>query len=109
VTVPQTASEEEWYAAYEAVYRALPEDPHVPCPNCGHDALRLVYTGIVSQRIGYVSFWCDNCRYGLHLSHATVPDGVDMLPLGLPPEEHERHVPNYTLVLEDPGATDGDA
>lgn len=101
MTARQTASEEEWYAAYEVVYGALPDDPHVPCPNCGHDALRVAFTGPPGERVGYVSFWCDNCLYGVHYSRATVPDGVDILPIGLPPEERRRHVPNYTFVLED--------
>lgn len=103
MTTRQTGSEEEWYRAYEVVYRALPDDPHphVPCPNCGHDALRVAFTGPRGGRVGFVSFWCDNCLHGVHYSRATAPDGVDVIPIDLSEEEHARYVPNYTFVLED--------
>ncbi len=91
-----------WIDAYEQVYANLPARSHVRCPNCGVDALRVAFTGPAGQRVGYASFWCDNCRYGIHLSRCDVPDGVEILPLGLPPEERATKVPNYRIVAPDP-------
>ncbi len=87
-----------WYEAYAAAYAALPDAAHVRCPNRGYDALRLVFTGLPEGRVGFASFWCDHCRYGLHLSRVAVPGGVDIVPLDLPTEAHDRLVPDYVLV-----------
>ncbi|MFF3439754.1 hypothetical protein [Streptosporangium sp. NPDC002721] len=66
---------EEWLQAYVRVY----DDPQsleiLPCPSCGHSALRLVYNVYDSDRsVGWVEFWCDNCRKGIFLSRAVVPE-----------------------------------
>ncbi len=101
MNLAQNASEEAWYAAYQAIYQALPGDAHVRCPNCGYDSLRLAFTGLPADRVGFASFWCDHCRYGLHLSRVLVPGGVDIIPIDLPDDEHARLVPDYMLVLPD--------
>lgn len=101
MNLPQHATFEEWYAAYAEVYQALPGDAHVRCPNCGYDRLHIAFTGLPADRVGFASFWCDHCRYGLHFSRASVPDGVAVIPIDLPDAEHARLVPDYTLVRPD--------
>jgi hypothetical protein len=96
----QTASADDWHEAYGRVYAALPGDAHVPCPNCGQDALHVAFTGPTGGRVGFASFWCDNCRYGLHLSRATAPQGVELIPIELSADEHAKLVPDYTLVTD---------
>ncbi|MGI5212379.1 hypothetical protein [Plantactinospora sp. CA-290183] len=94
----QRASSEAWYDAYGEAYSALPGRSDLRCPNCGHRALRIVFTGHVEDRVGYASFWCDNCRYGIHISRVSVPDGVEILPLGESAERRRRVVPDYRIV-----------
>ena len=98
----QTATEDAWYAAYAEAYDTVPAEITTPCPNCGHRTLHLVFTGWPDQRVGYASFWCSTCWYGLHLSRTSVPPHVDMLPLHLAPEERRKHVPNYYLIPPTP-------
>jgi hypothetical protein len=107
MTETRSASWSAWLDAYEQVYGHLPATSHVPCPRCDADALRVVFTGHADDRIGYASFWCDNCLFGIHLSRVPVPEGVEMLPYGLSPEQRAVHVPpNYEIVP--PEYEDGD-
>ncbi|MEV4831050.1 hypothetical protein AB0K25_22365 [Micromonospora sp. NPDC049257] len=92
------ASFDEWLDAYDVVYRALPAPSDLPCPNCGHQTLRLAFTAPPGTRHGYASFWCDTCLEGIHLSRAPIPDGVTALSLDLPAGERTRGIPNYRLI-----------
>lgn len=92
------ATSEAWYDAYEQVYAALPEHAAVRCPSCGQDALRIAFTGRPGDRVGFASFWCDNCRTGIHLSRVAVPGGVEIVPIDLPAAERAQRVPNYTII-----------
>lgn len=95
----EDASFDDWLRAYGDVYEALPDQAHVACPNCGADALRLVFVGDEQERVGYAAFWCDNCRFGIHLSRVDVPHGVPMHPFGMSGEELRKIIPDYTLVV----------
>jgi hypothetical protein len=96
----QKAPWNEWLAAYQRVYDALPGSSDVRCPNCGASALRLVFTGLRQDRLGYASFWCDSCLFGIHLSRTFVPDGVDMESVYTRRGERMTQIPNYTVVQE---------
>jgi len=97
-----TASWGVWLEAYEQHRKALPEqEAHRPCPSCGADELRLTYTGLPQERVGYAAFWCDGCLVGIHLSRCPVPDGVAMESLETPVEQRAVRVPNYTLLWPD--------
>ena len=89
---------EQWLAKYEAAYLAVPDDLHAGCPNCGHDALRLVFTGSETTRVGWAAFWCDNCLQGIGISRAPIPDGAVMQDIHDAPENRQPKVPNYQLV-----------
>jgi hypothetical protein len=92
------ATREQWLDSYEIVYDAIPGDPHVPCPNCGHDTLRLVFTGDPERMVGYAGFWCDNCLQGIGISRAPIPDGAIMQNIHDAPEDRQPKIPNYQLV-----------
>jgi hypothetical protein len=92
------ATFDEWEAAYSAVYEALPGDAHVACPNCGYDALRVVFTGDPERMVGYAHFWCENCRLGIGISRAPIPDGAVMRDIRDAPENRLPKIPSYTLV-----------
>ncbi|MGC4892916.1 hypothetical protein [Micromonospora sp. DT31] len=92
------ASFDDWLDAYEVVYRALPTESDHQCPNCGHRTLRMVFTGPPGAGYGYVSFWCDTCLEGIHVSRAPVPAGVRALSTAAPVEERTSGIPNYRLV-----------
>lgn len=91
----------DWLSAYEVAYEGLPEKMSIPCPNCGSDTLNLAFTGLPRDRVGYGSFWCSTCMFGIHLSRCPVPDGVPMDSIYTPPEERMTHIPNYKLVPPD--------
>lgn len=92
------ATWDDWSAKYEAVFEAIPEDPHLPCPNCGADALRLVFTGHVSTATGYASFWCDSCLQGIVISRAPIPDGAIVRSIEQAPQDRRPQIPNFTIV-----------
>ena len=98
----QTASWDEWFRAYEEVYRHLPGAAHINCPNCGQDALRLVFVGDIAEGSGYAYFWCDHCRFGIPLSRVPLPSGVEVLPRGMSADELSSHVPSFSFVSADP-------
>lgn len=100
---------ERLVSTYARAYELLPGAPEdAACPNCGARTLNLAFTGLVRDRVGYASFWCSTCLYGIHLSRVAVPDGVPMESIEVPPHERTRKVPNYRLVPEDTGDSDGD-
>jgi len=68
------ATFDEWLAGYDIVYRTLPATSEVPCPNCGHRTLRLVFTGPRRGDYGYASFWCDTCLQGIHTGDSVGTD-----------------------------------
>jgi hypothetical protein len=97
-----TARWDAWLSAYEQHCTALPESAkRVGCPNCGAERLRLAFTGVAEQRVGYASFWCDGCLVGIHLSRCPAPEGVPIDSIHTPVEERSVRVPNYTLLWPD--------
>jgi hypothetical protein len=96
-----SASRDDWLHAYESAYYALPRNAHIPCPNCGEDALRLAFIGDEGEPIGYVFFWCDHCLLGLHLDRVDIPQGVDVLPRDVTPAELAERVPAFSFVMPD--------
>jgi hypothetical protein len=92
------ATWEDWSAKYEAAHQAVPDDLHAPCPNCGSDALRLVFTGRVSTAIGYASFWCDNCLQGIVISRAPIPEAAVIRSIDQDPDDRRPQIPNFILV-----------
>ncbi|WBC15867.1 hypothetical protein O7600_03225 [Micromonospora sp. WMMA1998] len=92
------AAFDDWLDAYNVFYRALPATFDPPCRNCDHRTLRMVFTGPPAAGYGYVSFWCDTCLEGIHVSRAPVPAGVAARPIDAPDEERGRDIPNYRLV-----------
>ncbi|MDG4800991.1 hypothetical protein [Micromonospora sp. WMMD980] len=92
------ATFEEWLDAYEIFYRTLPTRPELPCPNCGHQTLSMVFTGPPGAGYGYVSFWCDTCLEGIHLSRAPIPAGVTARSIDAPAADRRSGIPNYRLV-----------
>jgi hypothetical protein len=97
----QLASWNAWFQAYDAVYRQLPGDAHVPCPNCGQDALHTVFVGDAEEGSGYAFFWCGNCMFGIPLSRVPLPDGVPVLPRNMTPEKLATHVPDFKFVPDE--------
>ena len=92
------AAREQWLSAYEIVYDAIPGDAHLPCPNCDHDSLHLVFTGDPERMIGYAGFWCGVCLQGIGISRTSIPDGAVMQNIHDSPELRQPKVPNYHLV-----------
>ncbi|MCP2323905.1 transcription elongation factor Elf1 [Hamadaea flava] len=92
------ATWEQWQDAYEAAYEAVPADPPTSCPNCGHETLRLVFTGDVGKGVGYGAFWCDTCLQGISISRAPLPEGAVVRDIHADPADREPKIPNYTLV-----------
>ncbi|WP_433301478.1 hypothetical protein ACQP2F_06210 [Actinoplanes sp. CA-030573] len=92
------ATFDEWDAAYQQVYAALPGDADIACPDCGQHTLRLVYTRDPGRDSGYGHFWCDACLIGIGLCRAIIPDGAIVQDARLPAEERLPRVPNFRLV-----------
>ena len=92
------ASFEDWLEAFDVVYRTMSGDGRVACPNCGHQALRLVFTVRPGSDVGYAAFWCDNCLEGVHISRAVVPGGAVVRDASLPFEDREPKIPDYKVV-----------
>ena len=93
------ATYDDWLAAYSDVYDAIPDDSRLPCPNCGHTTLRLVFTGDPEMSIGYGHFWCDTCLQGIGISRAPIPDGAVMQNIHDDREDRQPKIPNFTLVV----------
>lgn len=73
-----------WQKAWCAVYPAIPGDSHTPCPNCGSDALRIVFADV-----GYAAFWCDTCLEGISVCRAVAPEGAAV--------RDNKEIPNFRL------------
>ncbi len=95
------ASRQAWISAYLRVLDALPEPVHGPCPNCGHETLRIAFRGDRDEPVGNVFFWCDTCLLGIAFGRVEIPEGVDVLPRGMQEQDLLRRVPNYALVPAD--------
>ncbi|MBF9130056.1 hypothetical protein I0C86_14030 [Plantactinospora sp. S1510] len=93
------ASWDEWSDRYEVAFVAVPGDPHQPCPECGHDALRLVFTGDLETAVGYASFWCDHCLNGISISRVPIPPGAVVRSIHDAPEDRRPVIPNFRLVI----------
>jgi hypothetical protein len=102
VSVRQDSSFEQWLDAYGDVYEALPARAHISCPRCGADCLRLEFVGDAEERIAYAAFWCDNCRYGIHISRVSVPYGVTVRSIDEPWESRSQIIPDYTIIVPPP-------
>lgn len=89
---------EDWIQTYSVYSEAGPRGVHPRCPECGEDGLDLVYSLAAGHSSGPASIWCDCCRNGIVVSHATVVEGFDVLPLGGPDDERRRRIPNYRIV-----------
>jgi hypothetical protein len=92
------ASWEQWLAKYEAAYEAIPEDLPAACPNCGHDALRLVFTGNTTRLVGWAAFWCDNCLQGITISRVQIPEGAVIRDIDQAPEHRRPELPDFEVV-----------
>lgn len=101
-----TASWHQWLSAYSRAYDLLPETSDEVCPNCGARSLNLAFTGLPRDRVGYASFWCGTCMFGIHLSRVPVPDDVPMDSVYTAPSERHVQIPNYRVVPQ--GADDDD-
>ncbi|MGN9810221.1 hypothetical protein ACTMSW_12795 [Micromonospora sp. BQ11] len=91
------ATFEQWLDAYDVAYRAQPGATDLPCPNCEHRTLRLVFTGPPESTYGYASFWCDTCLEGIHISRVPIPEGVVARSSDDPAEKRSCGIPNYRL------------
>ncbi|MBM9504704.1 hypothetical protein [Actinacidiphila acididurans] len=97
-----TAGWGDWLSVFEEHYAALPAAAERrACPNCGAERLRLAFTGLEPERVGYAAFWCDDCLFGIHVSRCQVPTGVPMDSLHTPVELRSVRIPNYTLLWPD--------
>ncbi|GAA4259768.1 hypothetical protein [Dactylosporangium darangshiense] len=83
----------DWDELYELAYETPGDLSGLACPNCGHHALHLVYTGDLDQMIGWGTFYCDNCRQGIGISRAVVPEGAILRDRHLPPEQRQPRTP----------------
>jgi hypothetical protein len=102
VSVLQDSSFVQWLDAYGDVYEALPERAHISCPQCGADCLRLEFVGDPEERTAYAAFWCDNCKYGIHISRVSVPLGLAVHPIDEPWESRSEIIPDYTIIVPPP-------
>ena len=91
-------AQKRWIRAFSTLYQALPEDAHVPCPNCGADELRVVFVGEAGKYGGYGFFWCNRCLHGIGLDRVHVPEGVEAVAPDHTDDEINARVPNFTIV-----------
>lgn len=106
MSVVQDSSFEQWLDAYGDVYQALPARTHISCPHCGADCLRLEFVGDPAERIAYAAFWCENCKYGIHISRVSVPPGITVHPIDEPWESRNQIIPDYTVIVPPPDEND---
>jgi hypothetical protein len=93
-----TATRDDWLEAYSTAYDAPPGPIDLPCPNCGHRTLRLVFTGDRDQMVGYAHFWCDHCGTGIGISRTEIPDGAVIRDIHQPRDQRRPPIPDYQLV-----------
>ncbi|MFE0104807.1 hypothetical protein [Streptomyces sp. NPDC059009] len=70
----------DWISVYERAYRAPLRIAEISCPNCRCKTLELVFTEKLPGRIGYASFWCNTCMFGIHLSRTEIPEDAEVIP-----------------------------
>ncbi len=56
--------------------------------------------------IGYASFWCDNCRYGLRIFRVEIPAGVEMFPFSTPDHIISAVIPDFEEIPYEETAED---
>ncbi|RAK39825.1 hypothetical protein B0I29_104364 [Actinoplanes lutulentus] len=93
------ATSEQWWDTFRAACDAVPGPVDLACPNCGHQCLRLVFTGNLDRAVGYAQFWCDNCLQGIGISRTHIPDGAVVQDIRLPEEERVPKIPNFRLAV----------
>jgi|tagenome__1003787_1003787.scaffolds.fasta_scaffold19464743_2 hypothetical protein len=89
---------DDWLKVYSEVYDAIPRDPELACPNCGHHTLQLVFTGNPERGVGHGAFWCDTCLQGINTCRSPIPEGATVRDDKLPPDERLPEIPNFRLV-----------
>jgi hypothetical protein len=89
---------DDWLKVYSEVYDAIPRDPELACPNCGHHTLRLVFTGNPERGVGHGAFWCDTCLQGINTCRSPIPEGAIVHDDNLPLDERWPKIPNFHLV-----------
>lgn len=94
------ATFDQWLDLFSDAYDSVPGPLVMPCPNCGHRCLRLVFTGNPDQMVGYAHFWCDHCLEGIGTSRTIIPDDAVMRDIRQPDEERLPKVPNFRLAQE---------
>lgn len=87
-----------WEEAFGDLYDALPDDPHLACPICGKDALRIAFVADPGTRLGWAYLWCDACHHGITRSRTLAPDAATIVDRNLPAEERLAAVPDFTIV-----------
>lgn len=92
------ATYDEWMDAYNEAYDSVPGNVDLPCPNCGHHTLRLIFTGELGRDVGFGSFWCDTCLLGVSTCRTIIPDGAVVRDIQLPREQMVPRIPNFKLV-----------
>ncbi len=91
---------ERWVDVYEQAYRNPGNLDSVVCPHCGRLALNLIFiVDVPGETRSTFVFWCAACLGGL-------PPNRTRTPLhALPVFRGTEHVPNYELVVDEPGAS----
>ncbi|MEU8242051.1 hypothetical protein AB0C07_27680 [Actinoplanes missouriensis] len=92
-----TATHDQWLEAFGAAYDAVPDPIDLPCPNCGHHRLNLVFTGDREELVGYAAFWCDNCLQGIVTSRTIIPEQSVIRDIHLPADQREPKIPNFQI------------
>ncbi|MGW6058721.1 hypothetical protein [Streptomyces sp. NPDC055189] len=96
---------QDWTSAYERAYEEPSAVRDIECPNCTNRTLVLVFSEKLEGGIGYASFWCDTCMYGIHLSRTQIPDVAEVITLdGV--DDTQVQIKDYIVVW--PAASDPD-
>ncbi len=99
VHIPNVASHAAWMAAFQSIYRELPNPVEQLCPNCKNASLRLIFVGRPNESgIASAYFWCDTCLNGLGWSRVRIPDGIEVLPADMANSEIAKIIPDYWMV-----------
>lgn len=95
----------DWISTYERAYANPPEVQAIECPNCGSRTLSLVFSEKLEGGIGYASFWCDACIFGIHISRTQIPDAAQFIPHD-GADGTEIQIKDYTVIW--PASSDPD-
>ena len=71
-----SATSDDWIAAYERAYADPPIVSTLPCPNCRALALHMQFVLDRPNSMPTALFWCERCVTGLMLGPAPLPPGV---------------------------------